>query len=572
MTASTHVGGTCAVLTCEKIILLSSRHYCDEHSALEPTAASRDPSATNMAKGFQPSNRSFVAKRGRGKFMFTPSRHFSRQDPPSQDASSPDTSAPVTQSPKANEQEAPPSSLVRDNSIDTNDISLHLRLERNGTSHVGSTPNSAQIKAAQDVAKADKGSSASQVNSHTVSNPKTRLEMELQAETEEVINQPLGLDSATKKLSSCSNIGSETLPTEDLKMDAHQNGQSVHATDGQHLAGTAQAASEGAPSNEGFKKTEPSLGLDSQPRVPSTAPVNRMQFTSEDGVKFKSSPRTSKPKKDNTQKHLEHHYPETRTSSKAKLLSTPTKRSAPLTSKGLPVRKQQFQGSLPEVSAEIDDEVNMADVSDIDGEAKPAKSVPLSFRAKAEARKKRLLVEFDSEAFDSLIYRQSSLQPPPYVTVSSRIVKYNPVFGDQKPLYLPVNPAIHHMHKRSRSWYRKKCDEIRRRPKRKEWFGKVVERQRWLQALEMKQQEKIKQAQQDGTTPPYRPPKPRGVKRILDFGDLPEEELPEYVRSNPAWLKACAWFRECEDKATARQRHVNNKTKETESYFQSLNA
>ncbi|KAF5704683.1 hypothetical protein FMUND_12371 [Fusarium mundagurra] len=523
-----------------------------------------------MAKGFRPSNRNFVAKRGRGKFVFTPSRHFSRHDPPSRDASSPDSSTPMTQSPKANEREAPASSLVQDKSIDKNDRNLHPRPERNGTSHVGSTPDSAQIKATQDVAKADKGSSTNQVNSHTVTNMGTPLAMNLQAGTEEVIKQPLGLGRATKKLSCCSNIGSATHLTENTKMDSPQNGQSIDATDSQHLVRTAQAASE-SPSNEGCKKTEPCLGLNSQSRASSTAPVN-MQFTSEDGVKFRSSPRTSKPKMDNTQKNSEHHYPETRTSSKAKVLSTPTKRSAPMTGKGLPVRKQHFQDSLPEVSAEIDDEVNMADVSDIDEEAKPAKPVSLSPRAKAEARKKRLLVEFDSEAFDSLIYRQSSLQPPPHVTVSSRIVKYHPLYGDQKPLYLPVNPAIHHMHKRSRAWYRKKCDEIRRRPKRKEWFGKVVERQRWLQALEVKKQEKIKQAQQDGTTPPYIPPEPRGVKRILDFGDLPEEELPEYVRSNPAWLKACAWFRECEDKATARQRHVNNKTKETESYFQSLTA
>ncbi|EWG40580.1 hypothetical protein FVEG_02927 [Fusarium verticillioides 7600] len=570
MAASTHVGGTCAVLTCEKIILLSSRHYCDEHSALEPTAASRDSPVTNMAKGFRPSNRNFVAKRGRGKFVFTPSRHFSRHDPPSRDTSSPDTSAPMTQSPEANEREASAPSLVQDRSID-NDRNLHPQPERNGTSHVGLTPDSAQIKAVQDVAKADKGSSTNQVNSHTVTNMGTPLAMNLRAGTEEAINQPLGLDRATKKLSSCSNIGSATHPTENTKIDAHQNGQSIDASDSQHLTRTAQVSPK-FPSNEGFKNTEPSLGLDSQSCASSTAPVNHMQLTSEDGVKFRSSPRTSKSKKDNAQKNSDHPHPETRTSSKAKLLSTPTKRSAPMTSKELPVRKQDFQGSLPEVSAEMDDEVNMADVSDIDEEAKPTKPVSLSPRAKAEARKKRLLVEFDSEAFDSLIYRQSSLQPPPHVTVSSRMVKYHPLYGDQKPLYLPVNPAIHHMHKRSRAWYRKKCDEIRRRPKRKQWFGKVVERQRWLQALEVKKQEKIKQAQQDGTTPPYIPPEPRGVKRILDFGDLPEEELPEYVRSNPAWLKACAWFRECEDKATARQRHVNNKTKETESYFQSLNA
>ncbi|KAF9783060.1 hypothetical protein IL306_010273 [Fusarium sp. DS 682] len=413
---------------------------------------------------------------------------------------------------------------------------------------------------------------ASQVKPHIVLDTQKRLGTDLQAATEKTTSQSHDLVMPSQKHAPSPSIGSEVLLTGDLKMNAPKNRQIFRPPTSRDSAWTAQTVSEAVPSNGSFKKIEPSPGPSSQSHVPSITPVKPMHSISDGGVKLKSSPRTSKSKEDELQKHSEHRYPETRKTSIAKPPSTPTKRSAPLPSKGLPVRKRHFQGSPPEVSTEVDDEVNMADVSDIDEEVNPVKTVPLSFRAKAEARRKKLLVEFDSEAFDSLIYRQSSLLPPPDVTISSRTVKYNTVFNDQKSLYLPVNPAIHHMHKRSRAWYKKKCEEIRRRPKRKEWFGKVVERQRWLRAMEMKQQEKFQQAQRDGTAPPYKPPEPRGVKRTLDFGDLPEEALPEYVRSNPAWLKACAWFRECEKKATARQRHVNNKTKETESYFQSLNA
>ncbi|KAF4345492.1 hypothetical protein FBEOM_601 [Fusarium beomiforme] len=571
MTASTHVGGTCAVLTCQKIILLSSRRYCDQHSALEATAASRDLSATNLAKGFRPSNRTLVARRGGGKFVFTPSQHISRPDPVSQQAFCPDNSARVAQSSKANEKEVSASCSVREDSVDATNRSHRLQQEH-AVNHLESTPNSARIRPTQDVAKTDGDSSASQVKSHTVPDTQNQLDTDLQAMTESTTSQLRDPVMSSQKHAPSQAVGSEVLLTRDLKIDARKNGQISRPTASQSSAWPVETVSKAASSNGVFKKIEPSPGPSSESHVSATAYVKPIQSISDGGVKLKSSPRQSKSKENELPKHSEHHYLETRKTSKAKLSSTPTKRPAPLPSKGLPVRKRHFQGSPLEDSAEVDDEVNMADVSDIDEEVNPVKTVPLSLHAKAEARRKKLLVDFDSEAFDSLIYRQSNLRPPPQVQVSSRIANYNTIFDEQKPLYLPVNPAVHHMHKRSRAWYKKKCEEIRRRPKRKEWFGKVVERQRWLRAMEIEQQEKSQEAERDGTAPPYKPPEPRGVKRTLDFGDVPEEELPEYVRSNPAWLKACAWFRECEKKAAARQRHVNNKTKETESYFQSLNA
>ncbi|KAL4725421.1 hypothetical protein ACLX1H_007569 [Fusarium chlamydosporum] len=123
------------------------------------------------------------------------------------------------------------------------------------------------------------------------------------------------------------------------------------------------------------------------------------------------------------------------------------------------------------------------------------------------------------------------------------------------------------MHKRSQRWYKQKCEEIKRRPTRKAWFGKVMARKRWLLAEERKLEEKRQEALCIGAAPPYRPPEPRSVKQILDFGDVPEEDLPDYVRSNPAWLKACAWHRECEEKATQHQRQVDKSIQEAERYF-----
>jgi hypothetical protein len=231
--------------------------------------------------------------------------------------------------------------------------------------------------------------------------------------------------------------------------------------------------------------------------------------------------------------------------------------------------KSQLSKDIPsELNVADDDEVNMADVSDIsDEEVVPPTEPVSSFRAKVEARRKKVLANFDSDAFDSLIYRQSKLRPPITVLISSHAYQRGLAIYAGERVFLPVNPAIHGMHKRSRVWYKKKCEEIRKRPGRKAWFGKVMARKRWLQSVEMKLEKERQQAQLTGTAPPYKPPEPRSVKRILDFGDVPEEELPAYVKENSAWLKACAWHRECEEKAALRQRRVDRSQKEAERFF-----
>lgn len=249
------------------------------------------------------------------------------------------------------------------------------------------------------------------------------------------------------------------------------------------------------------------------------------------------------------------------------LLETPLEKTSQ--EQALPEKERLPSDLLPEGSAEIDNEVNMIDISDtLEGEAaQPTQASLLSFKAKVDARQKQLLATFDPIAFDSIIYRQSRLRPPPGVSLSSHIVKNGPLLDGGERLYLPVNPAIHKMHKRSQRWYKQKCEEIKRRPTRKAWFGKVMARKRWLLAEERKLEEKRQEALCIGAAPPYRPPEPRSVKQILDFGDVPEEDLPDYVRSNPAWLKACAWHRECEEKATQHQRQVDKSIQEAERYF-----
>ncbi|KAF4984372.1 hypothetical protein FDECE_17094 [Fusarium decemcellulare] len=231
-----------------------------------------------------------------------------------------------------------------------------------------------------------------------------------------------------------------------------------------------------------------------------------------------------------------------------------------------------------------DDEANMADVSDSSDEEdpkladpkpvdprpvdpNPADTAMLSFRARSEARRKKMMARFDSAAFDSFIYQQSDLRPPEGVSIRNGPSGKAAASSEENRIFLPVNPAIHKMHNRSQEWYRKKCQEIKSRPGRKAWFGKVVERQRWLRAREAKLDEERQRARLAGTIPPFKAPQPQGYRRIMDFGDVPEEELPEEVRNNPAWLKACAWHRECMNKGLQRQRVVNKTTEETERFF-----
>ncbi|KAK7419354.1 hypothetical protein QQZ08_010887 [Neonectria magnoliae] len=161
-----------------------------------------------------------------------------------------------------------------------------------------------------------------------------------------------------------------------------------------------------------------------------------------------------------------------------------------------------------------------------------------------EASRAKRLANFDSAVFDALIYRQSDLKPPSGVSVQVTSPKMATASSEDDRLALHVNPAIHRMHNRSEEWYKKKSKEIQSRGGRKAWFGKTIQRQRYLRSREAATEKERDMARRAGTVPPRREPQPRGHKKMLDFGVVPEKDLPDDVRKNPAWLKACAWFRE----------------------------
>ncbi|KAM0458922.1 hypothetical protein ACHAO4_002310 [Trichoderma viride] len=182
-------------------------------------------------------------------------------------------------------------------------------------------------------------------------------------------------------------------------------------------------------------------------------------------------------------------------------------------------------------------------------------------QAIAEERKKDKVHVFDSEAFDAMIYRQSTLRPPPGVASQAPARPKTPV---KKPSvkyqrqYLPINPAIHLPIKRSEEWHTKKALEIQARGRRKAWFGKVIERRRWLRAKEKAEEDERNAAKESNQKPLRIDPQPWSYNRVIDFGDVPHEELPEDVLQNPAWAKACAWHRENHAKRIFRERAAKN--------------
>ncbi|UNI20623.1 hypothetical protein JDV02_006693 [Purpureocillium takamizusanense] len=132
--------------------------------------------------------------------------------------------------------------------------------------------------------------------------------------------------------------------------------------------------------------------------------------------------------------------------------------------------------------------------------------------------------DFDAAAFDALIYGQpSASRPPPGVFLSQR---------DKK-------------------WHEAKALEIKERGNRKHWFGKVVERRRWLQRVHREKQ-LARKKRHPGTASD---PEPWGYNRVIDFEDVPESKLPVDVLRNRDWLKACAWFRENREGAILSEKH-----------------
>lgn len=188
-------------------------------------------------------------------------------------------------------------------------------------------------------------------------------------------------------------------------------------------------------------------------------------------------------------------------------------------------------------------------------------TVLVATQAIAEERKKGKIHVFDSEAFDAMIYRQSALRPPRGVTLQAPTRPKTPVQNssiEYRRQYLPINPAIHLPYNRSEEWHAKKALEIQARRGRKAWFGKVIERRRWLRAKEKAEEDERNAAKESSQKLSRLDPQPWSYNRVLDFGDVPHEELPEDVLQNPAWVKACAWHRENHAKRVFRERAAKN--------------
>ncbi|EGX96922.1 hypothetical protein CCM_01580 [Cordyceps militaris CM01] len=177
---------------------------------------------------------------------------------------------------------------------------------------------------------------------------------------------------------------------------------------------------------------------------------------------------------------------------------------------------------------------------------------------KLSPKRRRQSRIFDSDAFDAAIYIQSELQPPPGVKVP-RPTKASSAFPPDARIFVPANPAIHGPVVRSKKWWKDKRREIRDRPKRKTWFGKVTQRMRWLynkqMAAEAKRQAPVRGAAGRRTR---QDPQPAAYKRIIDFGDVPADRLPADVLSTPGWAKACEWQRKMREQDVAMERQVEH--------------
>lgn len=152
---------------------------------------------------------------------------------------------------------------------------------------------------------------------------------------------------------------------------------------------------------------------------------------------------------------------------------------------------------------------------------------------------------FDSDAFDAMIYQR---------TVNDNTVKAN----SQKYLWLPVDPRIHKLHKRTEEWYTAKTKEIATRPRRKVWFGKVAARIDWLLKQERADRRTRNVARRQQRPGPRKDPKPAAYNRPADFGQVRESDLPEDVLENGAWLAACEWHRKSCTASNKQQHNVQD--------------
>lgn len=168
------------------------------------------------------------------------------------------------------------------------------------------------------------------------------------------------------------------------------------------------------------------------------------------------------------------------------------------------------------------------------------------------------------EEFDSLIYDQTDASRPSLKSLFDRRKPTDPrgesgVSGSAWQagpcLHIRMDPKIHWTHPQSEEWHRRKQEEIRFRGTRKENCGKAAQRMH---------ARRLRDTLISGATPAApaaNDPGSNSFGRPMDFGDVPEAELPEMVKSNPEWLKAAAWMRKCRRKSLERQKEIERRRK-----------
>ncbi|KAL2873989.1 hypothetical protein SGCOL_010860 [Colletotrichum sp. CLE4] len=125
--------------------------------------------------------------------------------------------------------------------------------------------------------------------------------------------------------------------------------------------------------------------------------------------------------------------------------------------------------------------------------------------------------------------------------------------ADDSRFHMKLDPRIHWPHNRSDQWYKSKMEEIKARGGRKVNFGKAAKRMRQQRLAEERQEEEKRLAVSRGEPPQVNnSPRPWSHHRPMDFGDVPEEELPIYVRRNEEWLRGAAWMRKMREEGQRR--------------------
>ncbi|EXF78133.1 hypothetical protein CFIO01_04478 [Colletotrichum fioriniae PJ7] len=168
-----------------------------------------------------------------------------------------------------------------------------------------------------------------------------------------------------------------------------------------------------------------------------------------------------------------------------------------------------------------------------------------------EERRLQLCADFEFTKFDAMIYSQPDATRPPLgvYTLAAPIETSKGAStscADDGRFHMKLDPRIHWPHNRSDQWYRSKMEEIKARGGRKANFGKAAQRMRQQRLAEERQEEEDKLGVARGE------PRPWSHHRHMDFGDVPEEELPIYVRRNEEWVRGAAWMRKMHEESRRR--------------------